>query len=81
MEQSNEVIIKEGITQFGWDWRAGLPQLLVLLWVVMAAYGTWRALRRFHGRVLVAWIAVCWLLPIIGTLIVILISRRRKASA
>ncbi len=81
MEQSKEVIIKRGITEFGWDWRTGLPQLLLLLWVVMACYGTWRALHRFHGWVLVGWILVCWVLPIMGAFIVISISRRHKASA
>jgi hypothetical protein len=69
---------KEVITQFGWDWRVGLPQILLLLSIVLAAYGTWRAWQHFDGWALVAWVLVCWLLPIIGTLIVVSISRRRR---
>jgi hypothetical protein len=66
------------VTQFGWDWRVGLPQILLVLSVVFAAYGTWRALENFRGWTLAAWILICWLLPIIGTLWVVSISRRRR---
>ena len=62
----------------GWDWRAGLPQILFLLSIALAGYGTWRALQCFHGWALAASIFACWLLPIVGTLIVVSISRRRR---
>ena len=76
MEQSSEKI-----TAFGWDWRVGLPQILLLLSVVLASYGTWRAVRSFHGWTLVGWILLCWLLPIVGALIVVQVSRRQRASS
>src|SRR5947208_2951691 len=50
-------------TKYGWDWRAGLPQILLLLLVVLAGYGTWRALQCFRGWALVGWILICWLPP------------------
>lgn len=77
MEPSTQVIT----TQFGWDWRAGLPQVLLVLWVALASYGTWHALQCFRGRVLLVWILVCWLLPLVGALIVVAISRRQRATS
>jgi hypothetical protein len=76
MEQSTQVIA----TKFGWDPRAALPQVLLLLWVALASYGTWRALHCFRGRIRVAWILVCWLLPVVGALIVLAVSRRRRVT-
>ena len=75
-----EIIIKEEATQFGWDWKAGLPQIILLLWIVLASYGTWRALQTFQGWNLVGCICVCWLLPVIGAFIVIWITRQRRQS-
>jgi len=75
MEQTTQVIR----TEFGWDWKAGLPQILLLvLWIVLASYGTRRALQSFHGGVLVACVLVCWLLPVVGALAVLSVSRRRR---
>jgi hypothetical protein len=66
------------IVMIGWDWRTGLPQILLLLVIVLAAYGTWCALQHFHGWALMASILACWLLPIVGAVIVVSISRRRR---
>ena len=44
--------------------------------IVLAACGTWRALQYFHGRTLVVSILACWLLPIVGALIVLAACRR-----
>jgi Zn-dependent protease with chaperone function len=70
--------LKPKVVAIGWDWREGLPQVLVLLSIVLAAYGTWRALQYFHGWALVASILACWLVPIVGALFVLSISRRRQ---
>ena len=70
--------LKPKIVAIGWDWRTGLPQILVLLSIVLAAYGTWLSLRCFHGWALAASILACWLLPIGGTVVVVSISRRRR---
>jgi len=72
--------LKPKVVAIGWDRRAGLPQILVLLSIVLAAYGTRRALQCFQGWALVVSILACWLFPIIGALFVVSISRRRRKT-
>jgi hypothetical protein len=70
--------LKPKVVTIGWDWREGLPQLLALLLILLAAYGTWRALQCFRGWALAASILACWLFPIVGALFVVSMSRRRR---
>ncbi len=66
---------------FGFNWPLVLAQLAFVFWMAAAIYATSLAARVFQGWKLLAWVLVCWLVPIVGPLIVIICARNARREA
>ena len=65
---------------FGFSWPLALAQLAFVFWVAAAIYATTLAARAFQGWKLIAWMLVCWLVPVVGPLIVIVCARSARKN-
>ncbi len=68
-------------TKLVFSWSLAAAQVGLILWFAAAIYATILATRAFRGWVLFAWVCFCWLVPVIGPLVVILCAKREFAKA
>lgn len=61
--------------QFGWDPSAPGAWVPLVVWAVLACFGTWRALRRSRGWSRGLGIAACWVVPFLGAVLVLALLR------